>query len=131
MVLAWYSLSMPIIQSAKKRVRTALKATTRNARTKRNLKTAVKALHAAAQGGKKTSNELRKAQSAIDKAVKKNVIHKNKAARQKRQLARAAKVTAGVGVAVAAKKVIDKKKTAVKKSVTKKPAAKKVPTKKK
>lgn len=128
---------MPIIKSAKKRVRVAAKATARNSRTKRSLKTAVKALHSAVSGGKGVTKELKKAQSAIDKAVKKNVIHKNKAARKKSQLAKAAKIAAGVGVAAGAAKALKgskkpaPKKAAAKKSPAKKPAAKKATAKKK
>jgi small subunit ribosomal protein S20 len=110
---------MPIIKSAKKRVRTASKAAVRNSKTKRSLKDALKAFHKAAGGGKKDSTvEHRKAQSALDTAGKKNVMHKNKVARKKRQLSKAAK-TAGVNPHVAAKK-----------TVTKKPAAKKATAKK-
>ncbi len=130
---------MPIIKSAKKRVKTANKAAVRNSKTKRSLKTAVKNFQAAIAGGKKTANaELAKAQSEIDKAAKKNVMHKNKAARKQSQLAKAAKA-AGVKPA-AAKKAAPKTaakpaaaKAPAKKPATKtaaKPAAKKAPAKK-
>jgi len=108
---------MPIIKSAKKRVRVSTKATVRNSKTKRSLKSAVKAFAAALAGGKKVSEAHSKAQSELDKAAKKGVMHKNKAARKKSQLARAAKV-AGVKTAGA-------KKTAAKKPAAKKTAAKK------
>jgi small subunit ribosomal protein S20 len=76
---------MPIIKSAQKRVRVAKKAAVRNAKTKRHLKDAIKSLQSALKTGKKSvDKELAEAQSAIDTAVKKNVIHKNKA-HQKRQ----------------------------------------------
>jgi len=110
---------MPIIKSAKKRVRVARKATVRNAKTKRTLKTALKSFHAAVTGGK-TGDSHRKAQSAIDKALKKGVISKNKAARKKRQLSAKAK-TAGVKPTA--------KKAAPKKATPKKAAAKKAPAK--
>lgn len=108
---------MPIIKSAKKRVRVAKKATVRNAKTKRSLKEAVKAFTKSA-----TSSNHQKAQSAIDKAVKKNLMHKNKAARRQRQLAAAAK-KAGVKPS--------KKAVSPKTPATKKPAAKKAAPKKK
>lgn len=117
---------MPIIKSAKKRVRVASKAATRNSKTKRTLRTAIKSFHAAITGD--TANS---AQSALDIAVKKGVIHKNKAARKKRQLAVAAKAA---GSKTTAKKAVAKKpaakkagakKPAVKKTVAKKPTAKK------
>ena len=73
---------MPIIKSAKKRVRTAEKATVRNVKTKRGLKHALKTFHAAVTGGKKTAASHSKAQSALDKAGKKGVMHKNAASRK-------------------------------------------------
>lgn len=77
---------MPIIKSAKKRVRVARKAAARNTKTKRALKATLKVFRS-----KSSAETHRKAQSAIDTAVKKGVIHKNKAARKKRQLAALAK----------------------------------------
>lgn len=129
---------MPIIQSAKKRVRVANKATIRNRKTKRSMKEAIKALQASLKGDKKKANELQaEAQSAIDTAVKKGVIHKNKAARKKAQLAEAAK-EAGVKPVKSTKKTTAKpttkktpaKKSPAKKSAAKKPASKKTATKK-
>jgi len=98
---------MPIIKSAKKRVKTATKAAVRNSKTKRGLKGALKAFHAAVAGGKKDAKALEsKAHSALDKAAKKGLLHKNKVARKKSQLAKATK-------------------SAGSKPATKKPAAKK------
>lgn len=77
---------MPIIKSAKKRVKVAHKAAVRNSKTKRNLKTALKAL-----GAKPTSTTHAQAQSNIDKAAKKGLIHKNKATRMKKRAAAVAK----------------------------------------
>lgn len=109
---------MPIIKSAKKRARVSNKAAARNRKTKRSLKSAVKAFQSALSGDKKKAVDAhRQAQSTIGKAAKKNVIHKNKAARKQRQLARAAKA-ANVSVS-------GTKKAAAK------PAAKKAPAKKK
>lgn len=118
---------MPIIKSAKKRVRTAEKAAIRNSKTKRSLKTALKAFRASF-----TSDDQAKAQSAIDTAAKKGLIHKNKAARQKAQLAAAAKANA---TEAPVKKTAAKKTTATKKATTAKvapakAAAKKTATKK-
>ncbi len=111
---------MPIIKSAKKRVKVTKKATVRNAKTRRSLREALKTFNAALKTGKTDSISKTKssAEQAIDKAAKKNVIHKNKAARKKQQLAKAAKNT-----------TVSKPKT-TKKSVAKKPAAKKTTTKK-
>jgi small subunit ribosomal protein S20 len=115
---------MPIIKSAKKRVKVASKAAVRNSKTKRSLKSALKAFHAAVTGGKKEAKELQsKAQSAIDQAAKKGVMHKNKAARKKSQLAKAAKAAAGTAKIVtkkpAAKKAAAPKKTSTKKTTKK------------
>ena len=117
---------MPIIQSAKKRVRIANKAAVRNSKTKRSLRSALKAFQAAITTGDKTkiAKAQVEAQSAIDTAAKKNVIHKNKAARKKSQLATQAK---SAGVTATKKKPAAKKPTATKT----KPAAKKAPAKKK
>lgn len=104
---------MPIIKSAKKRVRVATKAAVRNRQTKRILKDAVKSFASALTGGKKVSEAHAKAQSEIDKAAKKGIMHKNKAARKKRQLAKAAK--ASVSAKPAAKKAPVKKTTTTKK----------------
>lgn len=113
---------MPIIQSAKKRVRVAKKAAVRNSKTKRQFKSALKIF-----GKKPTSQALSEAQSALDTAAKKGVIHKNKAARLKKRAAAKAK-TAGVKPAKAtAKKAAPAKKPATK---AKKPAAKKTTAKK-
>ncbi len=124
---------MPIIKSAKKRVRVSRKATVRNVKTKRSLKSALKSFQSSLTGASHSE-----AQSALDKAGKKGVMHKNKVARKKRQLAKAAKA-AGVKSAPAKKSAAKKttatkaapKKTAAKKAPAKKPAAKKAPAKKK
>lgn len=108
---------MPIIKSAKKRVKVAKKAAIRNSKTKRSLKTALKAFT------KSPSNKTQSAaQSNIDKAAKKGLVHKNKAARLKKQAAAKAKAA---GVKPAAKKAAPAKKPAAKKAPAKKPAAKK------
>jgi ribosomal protein S20 len=124
---------MPIIKSAKKRVRVAKKATARNAKTKKGLRGALKSFHAKITGASHSQ-----AQSAIDKAVKKGVMSKSKASRRKSQLAKKAKAAGSKPAAVAkktakpaVKKAAPAKKVVAKKSVAKKPAAKKAPAKKK
>jgi ribosomal protein S20 len=113
---------MPIIQSAKKRVRVARKAAIRNSKTRRALKSSLKTFHAQpSTAGHSTAH------SELDKAVKKGVIHKNKAARLKKRAAAKAKA-AGVKPAKAvAKKAAPKTsaKPAAKKAPAKKPASKK------
>ena len=114
---------MPIIKSAKKRVRVAAKAAVRNSKTKRSLRSALKLF-----SRKSGSAAQASAQSAVDRAAKKGVIHKNKAARLKRQLATKAKA-AGVKPQASAKKTAAK--PAAKKAPAKKAApAKKTPAKK-
>lgn len=120
---------MPIIKSAKKRVRIAEKAAIRNSKTKRSLKTALKAFRVSF-----SSDDQSKAVSAIDTAAKKGLIHKNKAARQKAQLARAAKANAAEAPAkktTAAKKATTAKAAPAKKAAAKKPAVAKKPAAKK
>ncbi len=109
---------MPIIKSAKKRVRTAKKATIRNSKTKRSLKNALNIF-----AKNPTAKSHSAAQSKLDKAVKRGLVHKNKAARLKKQAAAKAK-SAGV------KHTATKKVVTVKKTVAKKPTAKKTAKKK-
>lgn len=117
---------MPIIKSAKKRVKTARKATIRNLRTKRHLKSAVKNVRKAVDSGKRsTEKELSEAISAIDKAVKKGVVHKNKAARQKSRLVAAFKKAGGKVTGSGGKKSSPKAKAPAKKTAPSKPAGKK------
>ncbi len=123
---------MPIIKSAIKRAKQTVIRRDRNVATKRALKDAVKAFTA-----KPTAATLSAAQSAIDTAVKKNVLNKNTAARRKALLSKNAKA-AGVKLTASAKKAAPK---AAPKATAKapakaapkaaaKPAAKKAPAKK-
>jgi ribosomal protein S20 len=98
-------------------VKTANKAAVRNSKTKRSLKGAMKLF-----AKKATPKSHSAAQSNVDKAVKKGVMHKNKAARLKKQLAAKAKAD---GV-----KHTGAKKTAAKKAAPAKKAAAKAPAKK-
>jgi ribosomal protein S20 len=111
---------MPIIKSAKKRVRTANKAAVRNSKTKRSLKSALK-LFAKSPSAKTHSA----AQSNLDKAAKKGVIHKNKASRLKRKAAAKAKAAGVKPTKATAKKAAPAKKPAAKKPAAKKASAKK------
>lgn len=128
---------MPIIKSAKKRVRVARKAAVRNSKTKRTLRGALKLF-----GRKASASSQAKAQSAVDTAVKKGVMHKNKAARVKKQLAAKAKAAGAkpeaskkAAAKPAAKKAAPAKKATTKapakKAAAKKPVAKKAAPKKK
>lgn len=73
---------MANIKSAKKRVRVIQAKTLRNKMTRSALKTAIKK----AESGDKESVTL--AIKKVDQAAAKGLIHKNKAARKKSQLAR-------------------------------------------
>ena len=109
---------MPIIKSAKKAARQAVKRTEHNAEIKKAIKLAIKDFK------KNPSAEmLAKAQSEIDKAVKKDLIKKNTAARRKAVLHKIAK---DAGVKLAAKK---EAKAPAKTTTTKKAAAKKTQSK--
>ena len=79
---------MPIIKSAVKRMRQTAKRRERNVGIKKDIKGAVKAFVA-----EPSAKSLSKAQSELDKAVKKGLIKKNTAARRKASLAAAAKKT--------------------------------------
>lgn len=121
---------MPIIKSAKKRVRVARKATVRNAKTKRAMRDAIKHFRTSLTTRTNSAAALAEAQKTIDTAVKKNVINKNRAARKKSQLASEAKA-AGVKLDQTSNKKTTKKATSTgKRSPTKKTAAKKQPAKK-
>lgn len=81
---------MPIIKSAEKRVRTSKISHDRNTAVKAEMRTAIKNLES-----KIRDNNLDEAKTAyttaarkLEKAAKKGVIHKNKAARNKSQLAK-------------------------------------------
>jgi len=77
---------MPVTKSAIKKLRKDRKRTARNALFKKQVKQAVK--NAKRQ---KTVDLVKEAISLIDKAAKKNIFHKNKAARLKSKLSRLVK----------------------------------------
>ena len=81
---------MPIIKSAKKAARQAVKRTEHNKAIKKDIKAAFKAFK-----NNPTPETLSKAQSEYDKAAKKNLIKKNTASRRKAKLHAIAK-SAGV-----------------------------------
>lgn len=76
---------MPIIKSAKDKLRKDKKKTKRNLAYKESLRKGIKELKSS--NLKKTSvKAIQEAYSKIDKALKKRVINKNKAARLKSQV---------------------------------------------
>lgn len=80
---------MPIIKSAKKAARQAVKRTENNQEIKKTIKAALKTFKA-----EPTPANLSKAQSEYDKAVKKGLLKKNTASRRKAALAKFAKAAA-------------------------------------
>ncbi len=103
---------MPITKSAIKRVRQSGKRRVRNVGHKRTLRQKTKALETAldAKDTKELDELLASVYGAYDTAVKKNLIHKNKAARKKSHYANRVKSLPA---------------TKAKKSPAKKPVAKK------
>ncbi len=78
---------MPNIKSAKKRVRIAEENRKRNKGLKTRIKNITRKLKEE-KDPKKKEELIKVAYSAVDKAVKNKVIHKNTAARKKAQFAR-------------------------------------------
>jgi small subunit ribosomal protein S20 len=79
---------MPIKKSAKKYMRVTATKTEKNRKIKGAFRSAIKkTLEAIRAGNKDNAQEwFKKAAKALDKAVQKNVIHKNTAARRKSRL---------------------------------------------
>lgn len=111
---------MPIIKSAKKRVRQMNKAKARNNTVRQALRASLKTFALATKTNKNVTEAQKQVESALDMAAKKGVIHKNKVARKKRQLAVAAKASGNK-----IEKSATTKKPVAKKTAAKKPAAKK------
>ncbi len=82
---------MPNTKSAMKAMRNSRRRNAINIRTRSKFKSAVKETREnIANGDAKASAEsLKKAMSMLDKAVKKDVLHKNTASRKKSRLAKA------------------------------------------
>ena len=80
---------MPNIKSAKKRVKVIKTRTLRNKMIKSNLKTVLKKADAAvSEGAADKEAVIRNAIKKVDQAAAKGIMHKNKAARKKSQLAK-------------------------------------------
>ncbi len=80
---------MPNIKSAKKRVKVIATRTARNKAIKSDLKTALKKADAAVNDNAENKAEVvRAAIKKVDMACTKGIMHKNKAARKKSQLAK-------------------------------------------
>lgn len=81
---------MPRIRSSKKRMRKSTKARERNRTQRAALRTAVKKVRAA-ETPDAAVPATRQAESLLDRAARKRLIHPNAAARLKSRLAKAAK----------------------------------------
>lgn len=114
---------MPIIKSAKKAARQAIKRKAKNEAIKKEIINARKAVLK-----NPTAENVSAAQSAYDKAFKKGLIKKNTASRRKAKIAKLAKSLSG---AKPAKKAATKKTATVKKTTAAKAPAKKATTAKK
>ncbi|MBI2036468.1 30S ribosomal protein S20 [Candidatus Microgenomates bacterium] len=97
---------MPIIKSAIKKLRQDRKRTKINRAKKENLKELIKKAKKS-----KTAEAVKKAQSAIDKAAKTHLIHKNKAARLKSALSKLAKPVKSPSKPAPAKRPVKRKKS--------------------
>lgn len=83
---------MPNIKSAKKRVKVINTKTARNKAIKSEIKTVLKKAQAAVANGDANAKEaVNYAIKKVDQAAAKGIMHKNKAARKKSQLAKLVK----------------------------------------
>ena len=106
---------VPNIKAADKWVRQSAKRRVRNLDTKTRLKTLFKKASGQADEGL-----ARDVASELDRAAKRGIIHKNKAARKKARLARAVAATAAAAANAPAKTTKRTARTAAKKTSAKK-----------
>lgn len=85
---------MPQIRSSKKRMRQAEAAREHNRQRRSQLRTALKKVRAAATG-EEAQRAYAEAVSVLDRASRKNLIHRNAAARTKSRLAKLVATRAG------------------------------------
>lgn len=112
---------MPIIKSAAKKMRVDVRRSAHNLSIKSRMKTAIKRAEASQKFA-----EVSEAYSAIDRAVKANIIHKHLAAHTKARLSRLAKP-----VKLVSEKVAKVAKKSARAKVSKKTPAKKTSPKSK
>lgn len=105
---------MPVIKSAQKQMRQTITRTERNRQIKDAYKLKVKEVKKGigTLDAKKLQEKLSESYKLIDKAAKKNILHKNNAARKKSQIAKLVKEGKTIK---AAKKTTKKKPTTTKK----------------
>lgn len=103
---------MPVIKSAQKQMRQTITRTERNRVIKDTYKAKIKEVKKGigTLDAKKLQEKLSESYKLIDKAAKRNVIHKNNAARKKSQIAKLVKE----GKAVKVEKKATKKKPTTK-----------------
>jgi small subunit ribosomal protein S20 len=84
-------------KSAEKRARQAIGRRTRNVTQRSKVRTSIKRVVTAVQGGQKdqAATALKEATPVIDAMARKGIIHKNKAARHKSRLNKRIKALAG------------------------------------
>jgi small subunit ribosomal protein S20 len=80
-------MSVPRIKSAKKRMRQTKTRTARNRAVRSELRTVIKKVRSAGTG-EEAQAALKQAESLIDRAGRKNLVHRNTAARTKSRLAK-------------------------------------------
>jgi small subunit ribosomal protein S20 len=78
---------VPRIKSAKKRMRQTKTRTARNKATRSELRTAIKKVRSAASPAD-AAKAMKEAEQMIDRAGRKNIVHRNTAARTKSRLAK-------------------------------------------
>jgi len=102
---------MPIIKSAIKRVRQSEKRRQRNLTVQRKYKVLVKEFETLIDGGKTAEAQklFPQVQKALDLAAKKNIMHKNTAARKKSRLAKLMATKGAAKKAAPVKKAVEKK----------------------
>lgn len=105
--------NMPVIKSAKKQMRQTNAKTTKNRAVKDAFRSKVKEVKKGigVLSAKEMQEKVSEAYKAIDKAAKKNIIHKNTAARKKSRMMKLVKT---------GKSVKSEKKATTKKKTTKK-----------
>src|SRR5579864_4760325 len=106
-------------QSAKKRVRASARKRNRNRATRSAVKTLVSRARRPGEAGGLTSDEVRRAISALDKAAEKGVLHPNNASRRKSRLMAAVAKLAPAGQHLSARKSAEGSRQTASKSASK------------
>jgi len=127
---SWYCIgkkgfvAMPILKNAKKALRTSKRKALMNAQTKQQMRTSIKSAKLDA-----SSDRVSLAFSRIDRAVKRGIIHKNKAARLKSQVSRLLVVGSSTSTETKLPSIKSKNSTSVKTKTNSTTSKKNVATK--